>query len=209
MSRPSEDGTIQDGTGAAVIEHWKRMADRHIVNENTAGALRAACAKVLGLLGDDWRTADLSTLDVDDILMRFENKHHKDMTPQSVATYKSRFKTALNGYLEYLENPSGWRPKASKSKVRNRQDTTRAPRTENIGYTANGRDEGDDGIDSPDTLTHRFPLNDGSLATLVLPLQLRKVDVKRLTALLDALAFEDDKAPPPKALPPGPGPEVD
>lgn len=205
-------GNSQDGTGDALVEHWKRMAEKHLVNENTAGALRAACTKVLGVFGDDWKGVDVRSLDVDDVLLRFQNKHHKDLTPQSLATYQSRFKTALNGYLEYLENPSGWRPKASKAKVspvRPRPDAVSPSRSATVSPAEDNGDADDGNFSVPaDTLTHRFPLSDGSLATLVLPVQLRKADVRRLTAFLDALAFEDDAGSAPRALMPGPSPEA-
>lgn len=185
------EDTIPDGSGDALVEHWKRMGETHRVNQNTAGSLRAACTKVLSAVSEDWKTVDVRTLDVDEALQRFENKYHREMTSQSLATYKSRFRNALTGYLEYLENPSGWKPKTGKP----RGSSSGRSRGEASGDTGTPNGAGSEveyeHLAEPDTLAHRFPLSDGSLATLVLPVQLRKADVKRLTAFLDALAFED------------------
>src|SRR5437588_9672429 len=86
-----------DGSGRALVEHWSWAAKRGLMNPNTASALRAASSQVLGVL-DDWQTVEVRSIDVDDLLTRFVNLRKKDFKPESLETYKHRFRQALNMY---------------------------------------------------------------------------------------------------------------
>jgi hypothetical protein len=189
------DTEVQDGTGAALLAHWKRMADTHQVNENTAGALRAASVKVLGAI-EDGQIVDVRKLDVEDALRRFENKHHKDMTPQSLATYKTRFRNAVKMYTDYLANPSGWKPPASKARTA-RGGRQEAPATNEQGEAENGAAPPAGATLLPPTaglISYPYPLRTGLLVTLMLPADLTKREATRLNGFIESLAIEETPA---------------
>ena len=94
----------------SLVDHWNWAADKGLMNGNTAAGLRSASTQVLQVIGDGWETTDITALDVDDLLVRFQNLKKKDYTPQVLELYKKRFRKALVSYLSYLENPGAWKP---------------------------------------------------------------------------------------------------
>ena len=95
--------------GKALIDHWSWAAEKGVMNKHTAAGLRAACVQVLGVL-DDPDQADVASLDVDDLLTRFQNLRKQRFKPQVLEAYKRRFRSAVKSYKDYLENPGAWKP---------------------------------------------------------------------------------------------------
>ena len=113
----------------SLVDHWTWAADKGLMNRNTAAGLRSACARVLEVLGDGWEQTDITDLNVDDILLRFQNLKKKDFVPQVLEAYKHRFRKAITSYFEYLENPGGWKPGAQeKPSASQREHTSRQRR---------------------------------------------------------------------------------
>jgi hypothetical protein len=75
---------------------------------NTAQARKAAVSKVLGILSED-EAQDVTRLEIDDVMTRFTNLQGKSYTPDSLVTYKSRLKSALEDFSSYINNPLGFR----------------------------------------------------------------------------------------------------
>jgi len=75
----------------------------------TAANRKAAVSKVLGVLPSS-EAADVTTLDLDDVMRRFTNLEGRGYTPGSLTTYLSRLKSAVDDFKLYLENPMGFRP---------------------------------------------------------------------------------------------------
>jgi hypothetical protein len=96
----------------ALVDHWNWAADKGVMNRSTAAGLRSTCTRVLAVLGDDWEETDVTRLDVESLLIRFQNLEKKDFKPQVLEVYKQRFRKAVALYLEYLQNPGGWKPSA-------------------------------------------------------------------------------------------------
>lgn len=180
-----------DTSGKALVAFWKMAGNKGLVNQNTAGAKRAACSQIMGVL-DDWETIDVSSLDVEDVFRRFTHKRGADFTPASLGTYKSRLVQAVTEFLAYTKNPAGWRPNAPE-----RAPATRAAKpAAATPQKENGNEEA-----HPDSLPNRtglveypFPLREGRFAYLRLPVDLKMADVKRLTAYLGALADDGEAA---------------
>ena len=76
----------------SLVDHWAWAGSKGLMNRNTAAGLRSACARVLEVLGDDWEQTDISKLDVEDLLLRFQNLRKKEFVPQVLGTYKQRFR---------------------------------------------------------------------------------------------------------------------
>jgi hypothetical protein len=82
-------------------------------------ARKTALTKVLGVL-DEQEAADVTDIDLDDVMLRFHNLHGKGFTPESLQTYKSRVKSGLDDFRAYLENPLGFRPGGSRREPRSK-----------------------------------------------------------------------------------------
>lgn len=85
------------------------MSEKGLMAKNTVATRKAAAGKVLGILSDD-EAADVTTLNLDDVMRRFTNLEGKGYTPGSLTTYLSRLRSALDDFKLYLDNPMNFRP---------------------------------------------------------------------------------------------------
>jgi hypothetical protein len=96
----------------AALEFLDYIAQKGLMTPNTAQARKAAVGKVLGVLSED-ESQDVISVDLDAIMSRFQNLYGKTYTPESLNTYKSRVRSALDDFASYVENPLAWRPRKS------------------------------------------------------------------------------------------------
>ncbi len=119
-----------DGTKSreALAQFLDYLADKGLMAKATAQARKAAASSVLGIL-DENEAKDVTVLDLDSVISRFGNLHGKRYTPQSLSTYKSRVKSALEDFSSYLGNPLAFRPGVQpreRSKSKPSKESTRA-----------------------------------------------------------------------------------
>jgi len=93
----------------ALLEFLEYTAQKGLLNTSTAQSRKTAASKILSVLDAD-ETADLRGIDIDAVFQRFLNKNAKDFTPESLATYRSRLKSAVDDFLRYRDNPASFRP---------------------------------------------------------------------------------------------------
>ncbi|WP_374468129.1 hypothetical protein [Ferrovibrio sp.] len=120
----------------ALSEFLDYLANKGLMAKATAQARKAAASKILGIL-DDAEAADVTAIDLDDVVGRFQRLYSKNYTPQSLVTYKSRLGSALDDFRSYLSNPLAFRPAINnrerpKAKAVKESDEapTREPKTE-------------------------------------------------------------------------------
>jgi hypothetical protein len=101
----------------ALIEFLDYLTRKGMLNSNTASARKAAANKVFGIL-DEQEARDLGSIDFEAIIQRFANLEGKNYTPDSLITYKSRAKSALDDFLLYLENPMAFKVQGGRSPKR-------------------------------------------------------------------------------------------
>jgi hypothetical protein len=179
-----------DTSGKALVDHWKWMGEKGLLNINTARSLGAACSQVLAVF-DDWETLDVRTLDVEDAYRRFQNKRSKDFVPASLEAYKRRFASAVTQFLDYSKDPSTWKGPSSERTGRrdravNNQPAGPAPASSERASTPPTQQSG--------LIEYPFPLREGRLAYLRLPADLKSGEVKRLAAYLNTLAVDSELA---------------
>jgi hypothetical protein len=80
-----------------------------LLKKSTAAARRDASKIVLKIL-DDSEAADLSKVDLEDVIQRHRNLATGKIMPKTLAAYESRTRIAVRDFLEYLKNPSEWKP---------------------------------------------------------------------------------------------------
>jgi len=179
-----------DTSGKSLVEHWKWAADKGLMNSNTANALRAACAQVLSVV-EGWQTLDVRTVDVEDICRRFQNKRSKEFKPESLDAYKRRFGQAVKMFLDYASDPSSWKaPSQERTSRKEKKNST--PSNGDVASTPIER--GTLSTIASGLVEYPFPLREGRLAYLKLPVDLKVAEVKRLTAYLNTLAVDTEIA---------------
>ena len=175
-----------DANARSLVDHWAWAADKGVMNRNTAAGLRSACTQVLAVVGEDWEKTDVTALDVESLLIRFQNLRKKDFRPQVLEVYKKRFRKAVSSYLEYLKDPGGWRP-GTQEKPAASQRNGRSPKRPST-TTAVSAGTAANRI-GPGEVEYPFPLRPGVMARLILPSNLTQQDVNRLTTFMAMLVM--------------------
>jgi hypothetical protein len=93
----------------ALADFHDYLAEKGLMEKNTAHGRKAAVTKVFGIL-DDVEAADITNVDLEDVMSRFQRLHGRDYTPASLTSYKSRIKSSLDDFISYLNNPLAFRP---------------------------------------------------------------------------------------------------
>jgi hypothetical protein len=173
-------------TGKTLIDHWSWAAEKGVMNRNTAAGLRAACVQVLGVV-ENPEQIEISSLDVEDLLTRFQNLRKQRFKPQVLETYKRRFRNAVKSYKEYLGNPGTWKP-ASQERP---SGTERRDRTSGAPTGASGTPGGPvpthSAIAGAGNEEYRLPLRPSVMARLILPVDLTRDEATRIKAFVDML----------------------
>lgn len=181
-----------DTSGKSLVGHWNWAAEKGLMNPNTAAGLRAACSQVLSV-EDGWEALDVRGLDVEDLCRRFQNKRNKDFKPKSLDAYKRRFAQAVQLFLDYAKDPSAWKPPSQERSSRKEK----GPAPEMNGEApSSGSERSASPSVSSGLVEYPFPLREGRLAYLKLPIDLKIAEVKRLTAYLNTLALDGESAQP-------------
>lgn len=179
-------------TAKSLLEFLDRAAEKGWLNKNTAAGYRAACQRILEI-ENDWEEVDLSALDVDDILQRFVTLKGKDYSPGSLQTYKSRFRTALETFLDWAQDPSAWKPPTTARRRQTDPKPLKTDQSRDAPASATRRRSKapmvEDGM-----ISYPFPLRKDVDVELVLPRDLTPEEAKRLVAFVNALAIEELKA---------------
>ena len=85
------------------------LGDKGLIARATASARRTAAVKVLAVLTDE-EAQDVIGVDIEHLMSRFDNLNPHQYTPESLQSYRSRLKTALEDFRAYCENPVSFRP---------------------------------------------------------------------------------------------------
>ena len=93
----------------AAMEFHDYMARKGLMAKPTALARKAALSRVLSVLSEQ-EAEDVTSVDLDDVMTRFTHLQGSSYTPESLTTYKSRVKSALEDFNSYIANPLGFRP---------------------------------------------------------------------------------------------------
>lgn len=109
---------MQDRSREGLIEFLDWTGTKGLMPLASVQARRATAGKVLSVLNDN-EAQDVSHLDVDEVMSRFENLHGKNYSPGSLKTYHSRIKSTLEDFRAYLESPMNFKTSSSKRGSRN------------------------------------------------------------------------------------------
>ncbi|MER8368313.1 hypothetical protein [Mesorhizobium sp. M1348] len=112
----------------ALLEFLDYLARKGLMNKTTARSRKASANKVLSILERD-EAEDVTNVDLDQLLVRFSNISGSNYTPDSLNTYKSRLKSAIDDFKSYLDNPMSFRPSIQSS---GRKSTERQKSTNTI-----------------------------------------------------------------------------
>lgn len=186
-----------DGKAINVIEYLDNLQEKGKASKGTIVPLKIAFTKVMEVVeGENWQDTPVKSIDIDDHLARFGNLTMGKYSTESLTAYKSRVNRAVSWYVNFLDKP-GWTP--------NLQQRTRAPKvdaksenTQDRKRTAPGNSQPippapqsmSDVASSPNRVLYPYPLLDGQLIHISLPVNLSKRDAKRIANFVESIAID-------------------
>jgi len=88
----------------ALLAFLDQLGKTGRVRLTTAQSRKASASKVLNVLNQS-EAEDVSSIDVDEVMSRFVEIHGQEYGADSLASYKSRLRTALEQFRGHLANP--------------------------------------------------------------------------------------------------------
>ena len=143
----------------ALLAFLDYLARKGLMNKTTVSSRKAAVNNVLGIL-DVEEAKDVSMIDLDNVMHRFQNLNGMKYTGDSLSTYKSRVRSAIDDFLSYIENPMAFKPSTGSGK-KTRESSRAANRAQKENTTT---------FASAPTLIAQTP---PPVATLILPIPVR------------------------------------
>ncbi|HET7454883.1 MAG TPA: hypothetical protein VFJ76_05125 [Solirubrobacterales bacterium] len=177
---------INSKTVDGLLEFCGFLAEKGLAGSKAMENWKGAVRNVFGAVeGEDYGSATLENLDLDEYLSRFETLTRGKYKPESLGAYGSRVRAAVEAYLAYLKDgttPSPRPRRASSGGTSPQKRTTKssaAPAKKQPQPPALG-----------ELIEFPFPLQSGAMATLRLPKRLNKEDADRLNLFLRSLQSE-------------------
>lgn len=169
------------------------LADKGLLNSSTARSRKIAAVKVLGAL-DDHEKLNLRSIDREQTFQRFFNKYSKDFTPDSLSTYKSRFNSALDDFLRWVDNPAGFKigssSKLGRAKSKDAQESVSKKTSVNKSNGGNEAPSLNHLSNLPGSIVFPIPVrNDVVVQLHNLPMDLTAMEAERICAVIKALAL--------------------
>ncbi|HET8750472.1 MAG TPA: hypothetical protein VFM42_07005 [Sphingomicrobium sp.] len=179
----------QGRSRADLLKFLDWMSEKGLIPANTASSRKASANKVLALLSDQ-EAEDVTNVDVDELIRRFGNKHGQQYNPDSLLTYKSRLRSAIDDFRSYCENPVGFRPGGrSQQRLKNAQDATPRMRPNKTVAQPEAK------ISAPAPALHVVPVAIRPEVTVQignLPFDLTPAEAKRIANVILAYAMPPD-----------------
>jgi hypothetical protein len=94
---------------ANLSEFLDFAGDKGLMKKATATAYKKAASIILGIM-DDTEAADLTRIDLEDVIYRHRNKAAGKIVPPTLKSYEMRTRAAVKNFLEYVKDPSTWKP---------------------------------------------------------------------------------------------------
>ena len=164
------------------------LANKGLMNSNTVAARKAAANKMLAVL-DEVEAKDLRAVDLDAVASRFFNLNKNEFTPDSLTTYKSRLKSAVDDFIKHTDNPASFKPQASKT----RNLSVAKPDTANKNGTENTNQKGNNSNSQQYDNSFPIPIRDGIQVKLVgIPADLTRREAQKISNVVMALSLPDD-----------------
>lgn len=173
----------------ALAEFLDYLANKGLMARATAQARKAAASNILGILEPN-EAADVTTLDVEDVVARFQRLHGTRYAPQSLTTYKSRLRSAIEDFTSYLANPLGFRPAGAvreRPKVKSEKESIKPKAA--VGPEA--RLEGPRAVPPPLAGSNIVPIAIRADVTIYiqgLPFDLTEGEARKIAAVVTAMA---------------------
>jgi hypothetical protein len=160
--------------------------DKGLMKPPTAEARKAAVNQVLGILSED-EASDVTKIDLELLMRRFQNLHGSRYSPDSLRTYRARVKNSISDFIRFRENPMDFKPSAGSATKRN---STAKP-TKPSASTKPSLDAPAPSVSAPFMTTSTLPIpirQDLTVLVHGLPFDLTEMEARKIANVVLALA---------------------
>jgi hypothetical protein len=193
--RPMPD--MHSGTAEGPATYLDYLTDKGIGPQGAVDPWKSATKAIFSTVeGADYADLDVSKIDADDYVSRFDNLARHKYKPDSLKAYHVRFKKALEAYARVLDDPN-WKPafrasprRATTGNGGNGAGVTPAKTQKTTPPVVETPERTTPLPPSPDLLDYPFPLRGGQIAHLHLPANIDRADADRLAAYVRSLVME-------------------
>ncbi|MDH3666795.1 MAG: hypothetical protein OEN23_07670 [Paracoccaceae bacterium] len=175
-----------DFSREALLEFLDYLSEKGLANKNTIVGRKAAANNVLSILNEQ-EAADLRSIDLTDVEVRFQNLMGSKYTPKSLQVYRSRVGKAVRDFLRYKENPANFRVRSSQG---TRKARGKAPNDQgNDAAERNRVDHDVGGVARADTVNIPVPLRPSCIVQLNgVPVDLTPHEARKIANVAIAMA---------------------
>jgi hypothetical protein len=180
-----------DYSKKALLKFLDTVVEKGLMNANTAGGLKAACGRILDDLAE---SDDVREIDVGTAVIRYSNRNPGFLAPNSLAEYQRRVARAISEFVQFAENPAGFKPRGRGAGAKNARRPEKRGETKTVvpGDQETSTSAGSNSlrVSAAAGLALSFPLRTDFLAQVVIPRDLRADEARRLGAFLMTLAMD-------------------
>ena len=194
---------MDDFNKAGLFQFVDMITAKGLVNVNTGNSWKAAVKKLLGDIPND---EDVRKIDVRSQVLRYNNQHPGELSPESLKAYEKRVAAAIQQYVSYKTDPSNYKsPSRGLSNGKSEKQEQRKKATANLGQATgaptaavtpeqpkpeveHSAPKTIGGTSTGANLALPFPLRPGHLAQVVIPIDMTKDEADRLCAFIQTLA---------------------
>lgn len=188
--------SMGDGKAKNALEYLDNLIEKGKATKGAIAPLKVAFTQVVRVIdGDDWEETVVKSIDVEDYMARFANLTMGKYSSDSLTVYKSRVNKVVSWYIQFLDKP-GWSPDVQKRNrapkiMPDKEKTARAqtPQSPPSG-TATNPQSMPEIANTPGRILYPYPLMDGQLIHISLPVKLSKEDAKRIGAFIESIAID-------------------
>jgi hypothetical protein len=165
------------------------LSDKGLMPKETAMSRKSTVNSVFGILSDS-EAQDVTVIDVDDAMRRFQNMHSKRYTPGSLKTYRSRLASAIEDFIAYNDNPMTFRPATAVRERKLRETRT----VKNVDFLKPGDKNGFHGAEPKSNASFMMvpiPIRADLIIEIKgLPFDLTTQEAKKIASVVMAMATE-------------------
>ena len=177
---------------AELLKFLTYVGAKGLLSPATAESRKASVNKVLGILSEE-EAADVSKVDLDEVVRRFANLHGQGYTADSLRTYKSRTKSSIDDFLRYVENPMAF--KVGGAKRTPRAKPAKDQPSKNIDTSETSSSQPNAAVATPSAGSGIVPIAlrvDLTVHIQGLPFDLTTREAKKIANVILAMAMDED-----------------
>ncbi len=189
--------SMGDGKAKNVLEYLDNLIEKGKATKGAVVPLKVAFTQVVRVVdGDNWEETDVKGVDVEDYMARFANLTMGKYSSDSLTVYKSRVNKVVSWYTQFLDKP-GWTPdvqrrnRAPKATISVKQKVAPVQPTSTQPPNQPGAPQSMPEIaNTPGRILYPYPLSDGQLIHISLPVKLLRSDARRIAAFIESIAID-------------------